>query len=74
MIGLPKQIAKANILRKFEFFGQYGVIERIFIDKAKPYNSGHTPVASYGAYITFQNEFQAGLAILALDHYLYKEH
>lgn len=53
MIGLPKKIAKSQILRSEEFFGQYGIIERIFIDKGKPYNSGHTPVPSYGAFITY---------------------
>ena len=53
VIGLPKAIAKASILRRYEFFGQYGNIERVFIDRSKPYNSGHTPVANYGAFITF---------------------
>jgi len=60
-------IAKEELLRKFEYFGQYGKIEKIVINKNNHYNihSPHGP--SVSAYITFCRRDDALACIKAVD-------
>ena len=66
--GLPKIIAKIDILVSNEYFGQYGTIEKIVISfKKNPEN--HKKM--YSAYITYSNEREAAYAILCVDSLLF---
>lgn len=62
VIGLPITLANEDLLRKAEYFGQYGKITKVVAHK----NQGGThPTAS--AYVTFGYKEDAKAAIQALD-------
>lgn len=70
VIGLTANIAKAEVLRRPEFFGQYGKLSRVTVSKAPTQakfagNSHGTPV--YSAYLTFDKPDEAHVAIQAVD-------
>lgn len=67
VIGLAPQIAKMDVLEKFEYFGQYGKVTKIIVNKSNVYNAQGPGGPSYSAYITFSNEVEASTAILAVD-------
>jgi len=69
VIGLAPKIAKNDILDKFEYFRQYGKIQKIIVNKNNVYNSTAINGPSYSAYITFSNDFEASIAILAVDQF-----
>ena len=65
--GFPKCIARCDLLKKKEYFGQYGTIEKIMITKKQnPDTKGET----YSCYITYSNEREAATAILCVDSLL----
>jgi len=53
-VGLPPSIATEEILRKPEYFGQYGKISKIVINRN--HNAGDTRRASASAYVTFAHK------------------
>lgn len=69
VIGLAPKIAKSEVLDKFEYFGQYGKIQKIIVNKNNTYNTTSINGPSYSAYITFSNEIEASIAILAIDQF-----
>ena len=65
--GFPLSIAKVSILRKKEYFGQYGKIQRILLNhKINP----ETNKKLFSVYITYSNEKEASFAILSVDSLL----
>ncbi|KAI9009772.1 RING/Ubox like zinc-binding domain-containing protein [Gaertneriomyces semiglobifer] len=71
VLGLPSKIATEEILRSHEYFGQYGKIIRVVVNRKA---HGHAPVVSQvpntGIYITFSKE-EAARAIEAVDGSVY---
>jgi len=69
VLGLTANLAKADILRRPEFFGQYGKLTRVFVSKApmqaKVASNGSPPL--YSAYLTFEKQDDAQTAIQAVD-------
>ena len=53
------------MLRKHEYFGQYGKIMKIVVNKNNHYNSGPNPTVS--AYITFDRNDHAAACVRAID-------
>ena len=67
--GFPKYLAKYNILKSPEYFGQYGTIKNLIIsEKTNPDKIRK----SYSAYITYSNKIEASLAILCVDSLMIK--
>lgn len=64
-VGLPASIASEDILRKPEYFGQYGKISKIVINRAISGDAGRR--ASASAYVTFAHKEDTLACILALD-------
>jgi hypothetical protein len=65
--GFPKSIARTNLLKSNEYFGQYGNIVKITITyKINPDNNKKL----YSAYIVYSNESEAALAVLCVDSLL----
>jgi len=64
-VGLPPSIATEEILRKPEYFGQYGKISKIVINRN--HNPGDTRRASASAYVTFAHKEDTLACVLALD-------
>jgi len=62
VIGIAPKIAKEDVLRKQEYFGQYGEIVKVVVNRS--YVSGHN---SASAYITFAREEDAREAIRCVD-------
>jgi CCR4-NOT transcription complex subunit 4 len=56
-----------QILSRPEYFGQYGKILKMVVNKDKPFNPRGLNGPTYSAYITFSNDREASLAILAID-------
>ena len=67
VIGLSQNIAAKEILIKYEYFGQYGKIVKIVINKKKAYNQNNPYGPSFSAYVTYSKPMEASIAILALD-------
>ncbi|CAD8206771.1 unnamed protein product [Paramecium octaurelia] len=59
VIGLAPNIAKEDQLKKMEYFGQYGQIQKLIVIQSNTFNP-----PSHAAYITYRNEQEASLAIL----------
>jgi CCR4-NOT transcription complex subunit 4 len=74
VIGLSGNIANRDILMKNEYFGQYGNIVKMVVNKNKAYNQNNPKGPSFSAYITYSTPFEASIAILALDNILIDEH
>eukprot|EP00916_Digyalum_oweni_P005242 GHVL01009203.1.p1 GENE.GHVL01009203.1~~GHVL01009203.1.p1 ORF type:complete len:594 (-),score=72.10 GHVL01009203.1:253-2034(-) len=70
LIGLPSSIAKSEILKKPEYFGQYGKILKVSVNRNPVYNAGATGAPSFSAYLTFEKNCDAALAIRAVDGFL----
>ncbi|GAX23216.1 CCR4-NOT transcription complex subunit 4 [Fistulifera solaris] len=64
-VGLPASIASEDVLRKPEYFGQYGKIAKIVINRAISGEPGRR--ASASAYVTFVHKEDTLACILALD-------
>ena len=65
--GFPKNLAKTELLKSNEYFGQYGKIIRLLVtQKINPDNNKKV----YSAYITYSNEQEAAFAILCVDSLL----
>lgn len=68
-VGLPPAIAVEEILRKPEYFGQYGKIAKIVVNRTNAAST--TPAearrANASAYVTFQHKEDTLACILALD-------
>lgn len=65
-VGLPPSIAAEDVLRKPEFFGQYGKIAKIVLNRNHSGN-GDSRRSSASAYVTFAHKEDALACILALD-------
>ena len=74
VIGLSRKIANQDILLKKEYFGQYGNIVKIVVNKNKAYNQNDPNGPSYSAYVTYTKPFEASLAILCLDNITVDNH
>ena len=55
-------------LGKFEFFGQYGNIIKIVVNKNKAYNPSGPNGPSYSAYVSYSEPEEASLAIISIDN------
>jgi len=64
-VGLPPHIATEEILRKPEYFGQYGKIAKIVLNRTQAV--GDPRRASASAYVTFVHKEDTLACILALD-------
>eukprot|EP00954_Amorphochlora_amoebiformis_P028022 1389476-Amorphochlora_amoeboformis.AAC.2 len=63
VVGLNVRVAKEEILRKKQYFGKYGKLQKIVVNK-KVLGNGTT---SYCAYVTFKNAKDAELAIKKIN-------
>ena len=68
-VGLPPNIANEETLRKPEYFGQYGKLTKVVVNRSSPGGGdGNDPRrASSSAYITFQFKEDTLACILAMD-------
>eukprot|EP00934_Nitzschia_sp_Nitz4_P005356 Nitzschia sp. Nitz4//scaffold102_size76354//6470//9105//NITZ4_005623-RA/size76354-snap-gene-0.132-mRNA-1//-1//CDS//3329532222//5346//frame0 len=65
-VGLPPPIASEDTLRKPEYFGQYGRISKIVLNRSQT-AGGDLRRASASAYVTFLHKEDTLACILALD-------
>ncbi|KAJ3022592.1 hypothetical protein HKX48_005778 [Thoreauomyces humboldtii] len=72
VLGLPPRFATEEVLRAPEYFGQYGKILRVAVNRRA---HGHTPVLAQvpntGVYITFAKKEDAARSIEAVDGSVY---
>lgn len=66
-VGLPPNIASEEQLRRPEFFGQYGKIAKIVINRSQTTAGGDSRRASASAYVTLVHKEDTLACILALD-------
>lgn len=65
-VGLPPSVASEDQLRKPEYFGQYGKISKIVLNRMQA-TAGDSRRASASAYVTFVHKEDTLACILALD-------
>ena len=69
LIGLSSELVKIESkLKSYEYFGQYGKIIKLVINKNKTYNSNGPNGPSYTCFITYSTEAESSLAILSMDN------
>jgi hypothetical protein len=61
-------------LKNFEYFGQYGKIVKLVLNKNKIYNSNGANGPSYTCFVTYSTEAESSLAILSLDNIMIDNH
>ena len=75
LIGLSLDLVKIeNKLKSFEYFGQYGKILKLVINKKKIYNSNGPNGPSYTCFVTYSTNEESSLAILSLDNTIIDNH
>ena len=75
VIGLSSDLVKIEPqLKSFEYFGQYGKIVKLIINKNKIYNSDGPNGPSYTCFVTYSSEAESSLAILSLDNTIIDNH
>lgn len=73
VIGIPQKYADETVLRRQEFFGQFGDIKKIIINKRNtPFEPCRGPdmklsESTASAYVTFSSEFEAKWCIQEVD-------
>ncbi|KAJ2077155.1 transcriptional repressor general negative regulator of transcription subunit 4 [Coemansia sp. RSA 988] len=65
VIGLPASLATEEILRSHDYFGQFGRINKIVINRRQNGSSAHHPTV--GVYVTYAVKDDATRAINAVD-------
>ena len=74
-IGLsPNLVQKESELKSFEYFGQYGKIVKLVINKNKSYNTNGPNGPSFTCYVTYSDESESSLAILAMENSIIDNH
>ena len=73
IIGLSESLADKKKLEKNEYLGQYGKILKIVINKKK-YHISNKFGPTYSAYITYNEPYEASIAILSLDNIIIDNH
>ena len=74
VIGLSASLASREKLMTYEYFGQYGTIQKIVVNQSKAYNQGSPYGPSFSAYITYSKPSEASIAILSLDDTIIDNH
>lgn len=74
IIGLSANIANKQTLSLREYFGQYGTIVKIVVNKNKAYNQNNPKGPSFSAYVTYNKPYEASVAILSLDNTVIDDH
>ena len=70
VIGISPSIAKEDILKKYEYFGQYGKILQISLNKENVHVSENQGTC-YSVYITYSTPKETSLAMLSVDSFVY---
>ena len=69
LIGLSSSLIKIEEkLKAYEYFGQYGKIVKLVVNKKKIYNLNGPNGPSYTCFITYSSEDESSLAILSMDN------
>ena len=69
LIGLSSDLIKIEEkLKAYEYFGQYGKIVKLVVNKKKIYNLNGPNGPSYTCFITYSSEDESSLAILSMDN------
>ena len=75
LIGLSPHLVQIEPqLSSYEYFGQYGKIVKLVINKNKIYNSNGPNGPSFTCFVTYETEEESSLAILALDNIIIDNH
>ena len=75
LIGLSSDLVKIEPkLKSYEYFGQYGKIIKLVINKNKTYNTNGPNGPSYTCFITYSSEVESSLAILSMDNCIIDNH
>ncbi|KAI4292447.1 CCR4-NOT transcription complex subunit 4 [Pancytospora philotis] len=67
IIGIPQRFAEEATLRRHEFFGQFGAIKKIIINRRTDARPGESTAS---AYITYTTQFEAKWCIQEVDESL----
>lgn len=62
------------MLIRYEYFGQYGNITKIVINKSHAYNPDGPNGPSFSAYVSYQSYQEAAIAILSVDNIVVDNH
>ena len=69
LINLPESIADESLLRRYEYFGQYGSITKFVLSKSSQHGG-----TAYGAYVTYAREEEAAMCIKACHRFEIEGH
>jgi hypothetical protein len=64
VVGLPPSISREDILKKREYFGKFGRIVKVAINRKQIHSDSR---ASYSAYVTFKRAADAEIAIRSVN-------
>jgi hypothetical protein len=67
VIGLKHEICDEELLKSKKFFGQYGEVEDVRINRTNLFTVKKEKMKYYRAYISYKNPLSASLAILSIN-------
>lgn len=74
-VGLSLDICIESVLAQNEFFGQFGPIKKISVNRSSPYSSGQSRNGPTGAaYVTFENDDDAANCVSVIDGAVWDGH
>jgi CCR4-NOT transcription complex subunit 4 len=70
VIGLSPSISREETLKRYEYFGQYGKILSVTINKDNAFQSENQGTC-FSAYLSYSHPKEASIAILAVDQFVF---
>lgn len=67
VIGLKHEICDEELLKSEKFFGQYGEVENVRINRTNLFTVKKEKMKYYRAYISYKNPLSSSLAILSIN-------
>eukprot|EP00761_Pharyngomonas_kirbyi_P006855 gb/GECH01006864.1/.p1 GENE.gb/GECH01006864.1/~~gb/GECH01006864.1/.p1 ORF type:complete len:896 (+),score=184.92 gb/GECH01006864.1/:1-2688(+) len=67
VVGLPWEYAEEDLLRENPYFGQYGTIRKIVVNKSNPHANHSNTSYTVSAYVTYAHREEALSAIECVD-------
>ncbi|CAG9326897.1 unnamed protein product [Blepharisma stoltei] len=66
--NIPAKFADDDLLKRYEYFGQYGNIKKFSINKSITHGETDAP-PTYGAYVTYSTDEEAALCLKAVNNF-----
>lgn len=69
VINIPNDLANHDLLTKYEYFGQYGTIDKLTLNFDKTHGKNKIKNLSASVYVSYKQDIEASIALLAIQNF-----